>query len=310
MRPLTGAPQSRLDWARDGKDWPNHAASRFVESAGLRWHVQIFGRTDAPVALLLHGTGSASHSWRDLAPMLAESFQVVAPDLPGHGFTARPASTGFSLPRMASSLGSLMRSLELSPAIIVGHSAGAAIAAHMALEGLCTPDLLVGLNGAWLPFSGPLGHWFSPAARMLASSQLAAQAMAHVANQPFVLTHLISGTGSTIDRTGRAAYAQLVASPGHVAAALEMMANWDLRGLEPALTRLPCEALLIASDGDQTVAASQSVRIARRIPSCTLHRLPRLGHLAHEEQPRLIADLILKRALAFGQSSRKPTSGD
>ncbi len=68
-----------LDWNADGSDWPNREASRFVEAADLRWHVQVMG--EGPVALLLHGTGSSSHSWRDVMPRLAKSFTVVAPDL-------------------------------------------------------------------------------------------------------------------------------------------------------------------------------------------------------------------------------------
>ena len=58
-----------LDWATDGADWPNREASRFVEAAGLRWHVQVMGA--GPVLLLLHGTGASTHSWRDVMPKLA-----------------------------------------------------------------------------------------------------------------------------------------------------------------------------------------------------------------------------------------------
>ena len=68
-----------------GRDWPNRAASRTVRAAGLNWHVQVMG--SGPVLLLAHGTGAATHSWRGLAPLLAQHFTVVAPDLPGHGYT-------------------------------------------------------------------------------------------------------------------------------------------------------------------------------------------------------------------------------
>ena len=79
---------STLDWDRDGQNWPHRQASRFVEAGGIRWHVQIMGQ--GPVMLLLHGTGAASHSWRDIMPLLAAQFTVVVPDLPGHGFTRAP----------------------------------------------------------------------------------------------------------------------------------------------------------------------------------------------------------------------------
>ena len=97
--------------------------------------------------LLLHGTGAATHSWAGLAPLLAEHFRVVAPDLPGHGFTDPLPAGRLSLPGMAGAIRDLLRTLDLSPDLVVGHSAGAAILVRLCLDGLA-PRLLVALNGA------------------------------------------------------------------------------------------------------------------------------------------------------------------
>ena len=67
---------ARLDWQRDGADWPNRASSRMVRAGGLTWHVQVAG--SGPVLLLVHGTGASTHSWRDLLPLLATGHTVVA----------------------------------------------------------------------------------------------------------------------------------------------------------------------------------------------------------------------------------------
>ena len=97
----------QLNFETDGRDWPHRQASRFVEAGGLKWHVQIMGA--GPPLLLVHGTGASTHSWRDLMPLLAERYRVVAPDLPGHGFTQMPASSeGLSLPGMAAGVASLL----------------------------------------------------------------------------------------------------------------------------------------------------------------------------------------------------------
>jgi pimeloyl-ACP methyl ester carboxylesterase len=48
------------------------------------------GSKDAPVVLLLHGFPSSSHQFRNLIPLLAENYHVIAPDLPGYGFTVVP----------------------------------------------------------------------------------------------------------------------------------------------------------------------------------------------------------------------------
>ena len=116
---MSGASDRPL-WERDGADWPNRTASRFVASSGLTWHVQEMGAADAPVLLLLHGTGAATHSWAGLAPLLAARFRVVAPDLPGHGFTGTPPGHGLSLPAMARRTGALLEAIGARPSEVAG----------------------------------------------------------------------------------------------------------------------------------------------------------------------------------------------
>ena len=124
----------RLDWDTDGRDWPNRAHSHFVKAAGLNWHVQQFGlkssnEFNAKKILLLHGTGSTSHTWRDVAPLLALRYHVLALDMPGHGFTSMPSSEEQSLNGMARKVAELLRVMSFTPTLVVGHSAGAAVAA-------------------------------------------------------------------------------------------------------------------------------------------------------------------------------------
>jgi pimeloyl-ACP methyl ester carboxylesterase len=58
---------------------------RAADVNGLKISYREAGRTDSATLLLLHGFPSAGHMFRDLIPLLAESFHVVAPDLPGFG---------------------------------------------------------------------------------------------------------------------------------------------------------------------------------------------------------------------------------
>lgn len=291
-----------LDWRHEGADWPNREASRFVEAGGLRWHVQAFDgpSAEAPVALLLHGTGASTHSWRDLAPRLADRFRVLAPDLPGHGFTTRPPASGLTLPGMARALCALLAAAGTSPGIVVGHSAGAAVAARMTLDGLISPRALVALNGAYLPLGGLAGRLFSPAAKLAAAPPFVPTLLSRIAASPATLDRLLSGTGSSIDAAGRRGYARLVRSPAHVAGALGMMANWDLRPLERDLPRLQCPLLLIVGAHDKTVSPSEAQRVRRLVPTARLEMLPGLGHLAHEEQPGPVTERIVAFAAARG----------
>ncbi len=291
-----------LNWERDGPHWPHHGRSHFVQAAGLRWHVQRFAgpNGDAPCALLLHGTGASTHSWRDLAPLLAQHFQVVALDLPGHAFTGMPpggvGAPQLSLPGMARALHGLLQTVRCDPALVVGHSAGAAVAIRMCLEGMIAPRLLVGLNAALLPLGGLAGQLFAPAAKLMASAPFVPRLFAWHANEPAVLKRLLESTGSTLSQEGTSLYQRLVSSPEHAAGALGMMANWDLHAFARDLPRLAVPLLLLVGERDRTVPPEQAQRVLAQLSPAAQGRcivLPGLGHLAHEEQPALVAGHIV-----------------
>jgi magnesium chelatase accessory protein len=278
----------------------------------LHWHVRWWppdhrpGAAGAarPVALLLHGTGASADSWRALAPLLAARFDVVAPDLPGHARTALPARTAPTLPWVADAVAALLRHLHVEPALVIGHSAGAAVGAQLCLAGHCAPAALVAINGAMLPLQGPVGRWFSPIAKLLVVNPLVPHAFAWHAGWPGVVEKLLAGTGSRLDEEGVAVYRQLVRDPAHAAGALRMMAAWDLEPLAAALPRLAPPLLLLVGGRDQTVPPAHAERVRALVPGATLHRLPGLGHLAHEESPGRIAEAIA----AFADRARAPTA--
>lgn len=282
------------------KDWPNAAHSRLVRASGFRWHVQVMGQ--GPPLLLLHGTAAATHSWRDLAPILARRFTVIAPDLPGHGFTEAPSNRRFSLPGMAASLRSLLQVLDTRPALVAGHSAGAAIALRMTLDGAIAPAGIVALNGALLPLSGVAGQIFSPLAKLLVGLPLLPGLFAWRARNQDVVAKLLADTGSTLDARGVALYARVIQDRSHNAAALAMMAQWDLKPLIADLPRLAVPLLLIVGANDRAVPPAQSTQVATLVPGARVQSMPALGHLSHEEDPAATAALIQ----AFADELKRP----
>jgi len=292
--PQRRAAYGRPDWAQDGKDWPNRETSRFVRAGDIRWHVQVMGQ--GPVCLLLHGTGAATHSWRDLMPILAQNFTVVAPDLPGHGFTDQPPAAGMKLPGMARGVTALLAQLGYTPVIAAGHSAGAAVLAEMCLQGGISPRALISLNGALLPlpFHGVAAPLMGPLARLLASNKLVPMLFAWQAADGKVIDRLLTGTGSVIDADGKKFYARLARRSFHAGAALTMMANWDLAPLQAALPKLTIKTLLIAGTNDKSIPHTDADKLQRLIPNAKIAKMQNLGHLAHEEQPAETARLILE----------------
>jgi magnesium chelatase accessory protein len=295
-------PRQGLDWERDGADWPLRPYSRFVDTPRLRWHVQYAPHADAfaPTVLLLHGTGASTHSWRDVFPLLGERYSVLALDFPGHAFSAMPTPVDvaslFSLPGMAAGVAQLLGQMGVVPHTIVGHSAGAAVACMLSLDGHLQPQRIVSLNGALLPLDGLAGQLFSPMAKLLAKAPFVPELFSWQAAQPAVLQRLLDGTGSRLDAQGRALYQKLIAQPAHGAGALAMMAHWDLHTFCMRLPALKTPLTLIAGEQDLIVPPSVSERAAaslKRQPQPHVRRLPGLGHLAHEERPDLLAQCIL-----------------
>ena len=306
-----------LNWGRDGADWPLREHSRFVSAGHLRWHVQ---RLPPPPdrrghrMWLLHGTGAATHTWRHLAPLLAQHHEVIAVDLPGHGFTRGAVDADLTLPGMARALLHLRQVLEAgreswldtsgSPTsrreAWIGHSAGAAVALQvMLLDPQAAPEV-ISLNGALLPWGGPASGLFMPLARALATLPWSVRFFAWSAQRPGTVEALLRDTGSTIDERGVACYTRLAHNEVHVRDVLKMMAQWELEPFARQLPNLRGQVTLISSAEDRTVPPSVSAKAARQIPHARAIALPSWGHLGHEEAPAEWASLILQALEARG----------
>jgi len=283
-----------LRWETDGRDWPHRAASRFVTAGGLTWHVQEMG--EGPLVLLLHGTGAATHSWRGLMPLLAQEHRVIAMDLPGHGFTRGRPAGGLTLPGMAKAVAALLHTLEASPTQIIGHSAGAAIALRMVLDGVAA-ERVIGLGPALMPFPGVFAPLLQTLARALVLNPLVPRLFAASARGAGDTERfLVRSTGSKIDAEGVRCYAKLIGNAHHCRGALEMMAGWDLPGLQRDLPRVTTPVLLIHGERDTAVPTSAVEQAQRLLPQARMTLLAGLGHLAHEERADLVAEAFTELA--------------
>lgn len=88
---------------------------------------------EGPPLVLIHGITSSSRTWKRVMPRLAEKYDVIAPDLLGHGRSAKPKGD-YSLGAYASGVRDLLVALEVPKATIVGHSLGGGIALQYAYQ--------------------------------------------------------------------------------------------------------------------------------------------------------------------------------
>lgn len=272
-----------MRWAEWRARWPHAEHSRFVDARPHRWHVQRMG--DGPSLLLLHGAGAATHSWRRLMPILAATYDCIAVDLPGHGFTTAVAGRA-GLDPMAEDLSTLLDALGVEPAAMLGHSAGAALALRLSLDR--GPRPVAAINGAWALFDG-LAAWLFPVmAKALAANPLTVPLFTALGS-PRRTRQLLERTGSRVDDETARLYHALLSDRAHVAGALSKMASWNLERLHRDAARHDAPVLLLAGDRDGTVPPEVSRDMAPRLPDARVEMLAGLGHLAHEEAPERVA---------------------
>jgi pimeloyl-ACP methyl ester carboxylesterase len=109
---------------------PEGAESRFVSVNGIRLHYVTMGQ--GPLVILLHGWPETSYEWREVMPLLAAHFTLVAPDLRGLGLSEKTHG-GYDKKRVASDIAALIKQLGKGPAMVVGHDMGGKVAYVLAL---------------------------------------------------------------------------------------------------------------------------------------------------------------------------------
>jgi pimeloyl-ACP methyl ester carboxylesterase len=121
------------------------------------------GAPDAPVVLLLHGFPSSSHMFRDLIPLLADRYRVIAPDLPGFGLTQAPARGQFdySFDALAETLNGFVEALGLDRFALYVFDYGAPVGLRLAVRHPNRVSAIITQNGNAYQegFSAEWGPW-------------------------------------------------------------------------------------------------------------------------------------------------------
>lgn len=284
--------------ARIPADWPLRAHSRSVVVGPLDWHVQTLGQ--GPTLLLLHGSGGSAHSWADLLPRLAAHATVIAPDLPGHGYTLGADLPSLSLPNVAAALQALLDTLALPlPSLVVGHSAGAALALRWALNHAAqhAPPLL-GFNPSLIPPPALYTRLLAPLVNPLATSTPIAHLLAGISGRAGLVRRLLGSTGSRLTTAQQARYETLFRRPDHVRGTMGFMAAADLDALLVEARALAPQCHFVLGEQDAWVPATALRRvITRALPGAGTEAWAG-GHLLHEVEPERAAALVLQRLAA------------
>ena len=276
-------------------------AYRTVPVHGLKVFYREAGDTNAPTVLLLHGFPTSSHMFRGLIPALAEQFHVVAPDLPGFGFTDAPdrAQFTYSFDHLADVIDAFTEILGLNRYALYVFDYGAPVGLRLALR---HPEritavisqngnaYLEGLSEGWNPIQK---YWKEPSAenraalRAFLSPDATRWQYMHGAPHP----ERLSPDAWTFDSA-------LLARPGNDEIQLDLFGDYQsnvalypqfqeyFRTWHPPL-------LAVWGKNDPFFLPAGAAAFKRDIPDSEIHLLDG-GHFALESNGPEIASLILE----------------
>ncbi len=259
--------------------------SRFVNAAGLRWHVRDTGPTSqpsAPVLLLLHGFGSSLHTWDAWAEALQATHRVIRVDLPGAGLTGPDPGNRYSDAHAVSQLAALLGQLGVARASLVGHSMGGRLAWRFAAEQPQQVDklVLVAPDG----FASPGFEYGKPPQVGFAMKLM-----------PYALPKVLVRWGLEPAFANPAAvtdalvtrHHDLVLAPGVRGALMARLEQMQLQDPTPFLARITAPTLLLWGEQDAMIPLANAQDYLRAMPQAhaRLVVLPGVGHLPQEENP-------------------------
>lgn len=263
--------------------------SRKLTLDGRTWTVHTAGEADAPTMLLLHGFTGSGRNWEELASKL-RGWQIVAPDLPGHGGTEAPAG---AMPVVAKDLASLLDALSIDQALVIGYSMGGRLALHLAVE---APERVRGL--VVIGATPGLADAEARDARLAADEALAKQIESDF--DGFVrdweaLPLFASQRAMAPESQERIREIRRSHSPDALAKALRLLGTGAQPPLQARLSGLRMPVLWVVGEYDAKFRAiAQAVQPL--LPAARFAILPYAGHAVHLERPSAFKTLLLSFA--------------
>ena len=274
-----------VDWEKNRTVVFHSDHSCFTEVDGARVHYQEAGDKDEPAVVLIHGFASSTLVWSGaLLKIASEGFHVIAPDLLGHGYSAKPRNSEYTITAQARMIVGLLDAQGIERANIVGSSYGGAVAATCALDyparvaklvlvGAVTNNeptkyLLLRLLG-----SPVIGDLVSPL--LIGSRSLLRMRMKRVYDRHSCVLD---------ERRVEARHLPLRAANTQ-RAIIRTVRHWDADRIDRDAHLIRQPTLLVWGEGDREVPLRNGEYLNRQIKNSRLIVFRNCGHLPHEEYP-------------------------
>ena len=273
----------------------DETAIKFVTVHGHRRAYRMMG--EGPPVLLLHGIGDSSRGWRPLMPALAEHYTVIAPDLLGHGESAKPRAD-YSVAAYANGMRDLLEILGVERATIVGHSLGGGVAAQLAYQypGRCERLVLVATGGVSREVSPILRIAAAPFAELSLPVVHLSPTRIGVVAALQVLKRIGSDLGKDADEVNRVLRG-LPTGEARSAFTHTLRSVVDWRGqivtmLDRSYLVDDIPLLVMWGDRDSIIPVAHAYKVQEALPGAQLEIFPGAGHFPHHADPDRFIELL------------------
>jgi len=263
------------------KDWPNHSFSREIKTEDLSWHVQVGGNSPKHI-LMLHGTGSSAHTWGAIFTELSKNYTVIAPDLPGHGFTEFITKKSFSLDELATQLTKLKDALGIEYFdYVIGHSAGATLGLSYALINK-QPKKIIGLNPSLISLPSFYHYFIAPLLNPIVTSSFFISILSDLLPHTKIIDGLLDSTKTKLSGEKRALYKTLFNSTDHLNGSMNFMAGTDIANLLEKCKTIESKLIFILTEDDGWIPIINLRGVIRKYFDRAKVIELKGGHLFHE----------------------------
>lgn len=264
--------------------------ARTVDVRGVATNYHDVGTGD-PV-LLIHGSGpgvTAWANWRLTMPALARHLRVVAPDVPGFGYTERTGTVGYDLEGWTDHLVAFLGALDLPRVHVVGNSFGGALALSIATRHPALVDRLVLMGSVGVPFEITQGLdtvWgFEPSP---ANMRELLEVFAH--DRSLLTEELVRSRLEAATRPGvQEAFSAMFPAPRQRSVDALTLDEDAIRGIDRPV-------LVVHGRDDRVIPLANSLRLLELIDQAQLHVFGRCGHWVQIEHAaafnRLVAGFL------------------
>jgi pimeloyl-ACP methyl ester carboxylesterase len=271
--------------------------SRQIELHGHRVNYRIAG--EGPLIVLVHGITSTSECWREVMPWLADDFTILAPDLLGHGESAKPRGD-YSLGAYASGIRDLMIALGYERATFLGHSLGGGVAMQLAYQfpercerivlvssGGLGPEVHLLLRAAALPGA----EWVLPVIagpRTRDAGRAVGRFLSRLGVRPAPdLAEFARGYASLADAETRQAFV-------HTLRAVIDPAGQRVSARDRLYLAAEVPSLVIWGERDRIIPLQHGQGAHEEMPGSRFITIPNAGHFPQLDQPRRFVEALVQ----------------